>query len=91
MSEIDKKLLTYALLGSMFSDSKEEENKVKKIKYIASIPIGHRMKQVVGVYTASYPMFVNDIKDMVRIELRNKYNTTISFMDVTIESIEILE
>lgn len=89
MSAIDNRLFAYALLGSLYREN--EENKVKKVKYAASIPIGHRMKQLVGIRESSYLVSVETMKDSIRIELRDKYNTTIPFEKVEIDTFDILE
>ena len=89
MDEITKRLCAYMLIGSLFSES--QEVKVKKAKYVALIPLGHRTKEVAGIFETREPVSVRAMKDSIRQELRNKYNTTISPYKVQIDSFEILE
>lgn len=89
MDDITKRLCTYLMLGKLYSES--QEPKVKKAKCVALIPLGHRTKEVAGIFETKYPVSVRTMKKSIQHELRNKFNTTISPDKVQIDSFEILE
>ena len=89
MSDIDKRLVGYMLLGQLFSENQEQ--KVKKVKFKASIPIGHRMKQIEGVWENVVPLDIETAKEVLQKELRKKFNKTIPFNEVQIETFEVVE
>lgn len=89
MDVITQRLCAYLLIGSLFSES--QEPKVKKAKCVALIPLGHRTKEVAGIFETKEPVSVSTMKKSIQHELRNKFNTTISPDKVQIDSFEILE
>lgn len=89
MDDITKRLCAYLMLGKLYSEN--HEPKVKKAKCVALIPLGHRMKEVAGIFETKESVSVRTMKKSIQHELRNKFNTTISPDRVQIDSFEILE